>query len=149
MLTSKTIRDLDYPASRIYPAFTLPTGTAVTLIEDGGGTRGHLWAVSNPQVIMDLTGNTHDPIYRYFWIEPKDVEPIKVAQPAPLEPMPETLASRVATYIKAYLDALNDEEQDGGPISPNGDDFNDLVSAIGAILAGAELAAPKLTHNGR
>jgi len=47
---------------------TLPAGTRVHLIKGASGTQGDLWAVSDIRQLMDLTGNRHDPKYRYAWV---------------------------------------------------------------------------------
>lgn len=64
----RTSRDLHFPESRMYCAFTLPKGTPVVLIKNASGTEGDLYAVRDAKTIMDLTGNTHDPKYRYVWV---------------------------------------------------------------------------------
>lgn len=76
MTTYKTNRDIHFPENRMYPAFTIPQGTVVTLIKGASGTEGDLWAVRDAKLIMDLTGNTHDPKYRYTWVPADAVEAI-------------------------------------------------------------------------
>lgn len=73
MTVHVTARDIDFPENRMYPAFTLPKGTVVVLIKNADGILGDLWAVRSPKVIMDLTGNTHDPKYRYTFVPAEDV----------------------------------------------------------------------------
>ena len=47
---------------------TLPTGTAVTLVKGASGTEGDLYAVESVKLLIELTGNTHDPKYRYAFV---------------------------------------------------------------------------------
>lgn len=63
---AKTNRDVDlhYHGTDI----TLPKGTRVELIRGASGTEGDKWAVASIRLLMDLTGNTHDPKYRYAWV---------------------------------------------------------------------------------
>lgn len=51
-------------------AVTIPAGTEVMRVNDG-------WAVRSVKRLEELTGNTHDPKYRYCWV-PEDA----VLQPA-------------------------------------------------------------------
>lgn len=48
--------------------FTLPAGTQMQLIQGIGGG----WAVRSVKLLIDLTGNTHDPVYRYCFV-PKEL----------------------------------------------------------------------------
>lgn len=61
-----TTRDLelDLWGSKV----TLPKGTRVRLIKGASGTEGDLYAVESTKLLMDLTGNTHDPNYRYAFV---------------------------------------------------------------------------------
>jgi hypothetical protein len=77
--------------------------------------------------------------------EPEAPQP---AAPAPVPFIPGDHRLNVLAVIEAYCDALNDEDQEGGPISPNGDDFNDVLSAIETVLAGRPVTI-RLTHDGR
>jgi len=54
---------------------TLPKGTACIFVKGASGTHGDLYAVRDAKVISDLTGNTHDPIYRYTWVDAEHLEP--------------------------------------------------------------------------
>lgn len=54
-------------------SFTLPAGTPVTLIKGADGLKGDLWAVRDARTLINLTGNSHDPIYRYCWIDAAEV----------------------------------------------------------------------------
>jgi hypothetical protein len=47
----------------------IPKGTDVIYIKEGN--RG--WAVSSAHLLVELTGNWHDPYCRYAWIEAEDV----------------------------------------------------------------------------
>lgn len=69
----RTARDLNFAATRIYPAFTLPAGSAVKLIMNADGIKGDLFALESARQLADLTGNSHDPKYRYLWLEAADV----------------------------------------------------------------------------
>lgn len=45
---------------------TLPEGTAVTRMPVGGGLIGYpKFAVASSTLLAKLTGNKHDPVYRY------------------------------------------------------------------------------------
>lgn len=57
--------------------FTLPAGTLCHLVKGADGLKGDLYAVSQAKVIMDLTGNKHDPIYRYCWVPADAVIPVR------------------------------------------------------------------------
>ena len=46
----------------------IPKGTEVMLVQQADGIKGDLWAVRSEQLLMDLTGNTHDPKYRYAFV---------------------------------------------------------------------------------
>lgn len=105
----KTIRDIAFPESRAYPAFTLPAGTVVVLIKGADGIKGDLWAVRDAKVIIDLTGNTHDPIYRYTWVEAADVgEVVTIASEAERFRLLADLGERITTEAQETepLDAL-------------------------------------------
>lgn len=56
-------------------AFILPKGTQVQLIKGASGTKGDLWAVQHEKLLMELTGNTHDPRYRWCFVPEDLVEP--------------------------------------------------------------------------
>lgn len=43
---------------------TIPAGTVAVLVEGHGGG----WAVASEALLMRLTGNTHDPRYRYAFL---------------------------------------------------------------------------------
>ena len=47
---------------------TLPAGTIVDLIKGASGTQGDLYAVRSIALLIELTGNTHDPKYRYAFV---------------------------------------------------------------------------------
>jgi len=79
MPAHRTARDVRYPASRAYPAFVLPRGTPVTLVRGADGVKGDLWAVRDAKVVMDLTGNTHDPEHRHTWVPADAVEAVEDA----------------------------------------------------------------------
>jgi len=56
--------DLRYCGSSITP----PAGTQALRIKGADGLRGDLFAAAQAKVLIDLTGNTHDPKYRYCWL---------------------------------------------------------------------------------
>lgn len=45
---------------------TIPAGTAVKAVPSSGGRT--LFAVVSVKLLIDLTGNTHDPKYRYCFV---------------------------------------------------------------------------------
>jgi hypothetical protein len=49
---------------------TIPKGTTVHFIKGQGGG----WVVSSTRLLIELTGNTHDPLYRHAWIDEADVD---------------------------------------------------------------------------
>lgn len=58
--------------------FTLPAGSAVKRVEgDGGG-----FAVESVPLLIALTGNSHDPHYRYVWVDESEVEPVPAEEGA-------------------------------------------------------------------
>lgn len=65
----------DHEMTRWDCTFVLPKGTQVELIRGASGTKGDLWAVRSTKLLMDLTGNTHDPKYRYCFVNEELVEP--------------------------------------------------------------------------
>lgn len=62
---------------------TLPEGTEVELIKGASGTEGDLYAVKSTQLLIDLTGNTHDPKYRYAFVPTDAVDEVPVPGPRP------------------------------------------------------------------
>lgn len=69
MTTKQTTRDvtIDYlkeMGSAAHCRITIPAGTRAVLVEGQGGG----WAVDDIPLIVRLTGNTHDPHYRYAWL---------------------------------------------------------------------------------
>ena len=75
MTSYRTSRDIEFAQTRQYPAFTLPKGTAVVLVKGADGLKGDLWAVRDHTLIVKLTGNSHDPKYRWTWVPEDAVEP--------------------------------------------------------------------------
>ena len=47
---------------------TIPEGTPVILVKGADGLMGDLWAVQSKKLLVELTGNTHDPKYRYAFV---------------------------------------------------------------------------------
>lgn len=47
----------------------IPKGERVKFVEGNGGG----FVIEDTQLLISLTGNTHDPIYRYAWISGEDV----------------------------------------------------------------------------
>jgi hypothetical protein len=69
---AKTIREVTvtYLANIGFPtAVTIPAGTQLVAVQNGIGTE---YAVSSVALLIKLTGNTHDPKYRYCFV-PSDV----------------------------------------------------------------------------
>lgn len=65
-----TTRDVtvDYLANIGYPhRITIPSGTTVIPV-------GNEWAVASVALLVKLTGNTHDPKYRYCMVPSDSVE---------------------------------------------------------------------------
>ncbi|QSY98569.1 hypothetical protein J2J97_32205 (plasmid) [Rhizobium bangladeshense] len=52
---------------------TLPAGTAVHLVKGADGIKGDLYAVTSVPLLVKLTGNAHDPKYRYAFVDHADV----------------------------------------------------------------------------
>lgn len=48
---------------------TIPAGTEVVAVSESSG-----FAVKHAALIVRLTGNTHDPHYRYVWVPARIVE---------------------------------------------------------------------------
>jgi hypothetical protein len=46
----------------------LPAGTLVRLIKGADGILGDLYAVESQKLLIELTGNSHDPKYRYLFV---------------------------------------------------------------------------------
>lgn len=73
-MTHRTTADVIYPANyegRGDPQFTVPAGTEVIQPK---GTQA--WAVKSTKLLIELTGNQHDPIYRYYWVPANVVEEV-------------------------------------------------------------------------
>lgn len=71
---SVTSRDL--PLTLWGTDVVLPAGTEVMLLENTSGTAPFdLWAVKSEKLLMQLTGNAHDPKYRYAWVPADAVAP--------------------------------------------------------------------------
>lgn len=51
----------------------IPKGAQVKFVKDADGIKGDLFAVASTQLLVALTGNRHDPFYRYAWVEAEDV----------------------------------------------------------------------------
>lgn len=56
---------------------TLPAGTKVRLIKEASGTEGDLYAVESVKLLIELTGNAHDPHYRYAFVPTDAVAEVK------------------------------------------------------------------------
>jgi hypothetical protein len=57
--------------------------------------------------------------------------------------------ANVLAVIEAYNAALDNDDQPGGSISPIGDDFNEVLGMIEAVLNGHSVPAIRLSHDGR
>ena len=49
---------------------TIPKGTALVEVKGHGGG----FAVASINLLQELTGNKHDPKYRYVWVNFADIE---------------------------------------------------------------------------
>jgi|JI10StandDraft_1071094.scaffolds.fasta_scaffold199727_5 hypothetical protein len=58
----------DAPITYCGQSITLPAGTSVKLVKGASGTQGDLYAVESVKLLIELTGNTHDPKYRYAFV---------------------------------------------------------------------------------
>lgn len=60
--------------------FTVPKGAALIQLANVDLVKGDLWAVESEKLLADLTGNSHDPKYRYCFIpaELVDIEGITI-----------------------------------------------------------------------
>jgi hypothetical protein len=43
------------------------------LVKGASGTKDDLYAVADAKLLVDLTGNSHDPKYRYAFVDHADV----------------------------------------------------------------------------
>jgi hypothetical protein len=64
----------DLPVTAWGTPIVLPKGTRVGLVKGASGTEGDLFAVSSVALLQSLTGNKHDPVYRYLFVAHSDVE---------------------------------------------------------------------------
>jgi hypothetical protein len=64
----------DIPMSLWGSPVVIPKGTEVILVKGASGIEGDLWAIKSERLLMDLTGNTHDPKYRYVFVKREDIE---------------------------------------------------------------------------
>jgi hypothetical protein len=53
---------------------TIPAGTRCELVRGASGTKGDLFAIADVAKLIELTGNAHDPHYRYAFVDNADVE---------------------------------------------------------------------------
>jgi hypothetical protein len=53
---------------------TVPAGTRVRTAEQGTGL-GYFWAVADVPLLIQLTGNSHDPVYRWCEVPADAVTP--------------------------------------------------------------------------
>ncbi len=65
----------DLPITLWGSEVVIPKGTKVRLIKSASGTEGDLYAVESISLLMELTGNTHDPKYRYAFVPTDAVDP--------------------------------------------------------------------------
>lgn len=123
MRTSVTTRDVHvtYPDfSRDTMTITIPAGTEVMLVPKGAGLEFDIWAVRSEELLIRLSGNTHDPRYRYCRV-PADA----VLQPvANVDPDMELNRMGVPTLkrqgytagdvaaVAEFMDSLSAEELD-------------------------------------
>lgn len=59
---------------------TLPRGTRLELVNHTSAGKGGVWAVESEKLLSELTGNTHDPKYRYCFVpnELANTDPILI-----------------------------------------------------------------------
>lgn len=53
--------------------FTIPAGTLVKLVEGASGTQGDLYGVADVALMKRLSGNAHDPDFRWCYVDAADV----------------------------------------------------------------------------
>lgn len=83
---SVTSRDL--PMNLWGADVVLPAGTDVMLLKNASGTAPfNKWAVQSEALLMKLTGNTHDPKYRYAWV-PDDAVTMPKGEVSPVDRSP-------------------------------------------------------------
>lgn len=54
--------------------WTLPVGSRATLVKGLSGIAGDGFTAANVAQLKDLSGNSHDPVYRYLIIAAVDVD---------------------------------------------------------------------------
>lgn len=72
----RTVRDVDVTCwanilGANAPRITIPKGTRVMIVDD---PQGMAYAVEDTALLARLTGNAHDPIYRYVYVPANAVE---------------------------------------------------------------------------
>lgn len=101
----------DYRTTFYGADIVLPAGAAVVFVEGNGGG----FALASTQLLIELTGNTHDPVYRYAWIpaqrvngaEPPESWPkLRPDRVEPVDPTAEEAARIGASTANAYLSEL-------------------------------------------
>lgn len=55
-------------------AVKVPKGTLVHLVKNASSNEGDLYAISNIALLVELTGNSHDPKYRHAFVSSDEVE---------------------------------------------------------------------------
>lgn len=68
------VTNRDLPMNLWGSSFTLPKGTRVRLVKNASGTEGDLWAVESIALLIELTGNSHDPKYRFAFVPADSVD---------------------------------------------------------------------------
>lgn len=71
---SKTTED--HEAYAWGSTIVIPAGTKVRFIPKADGLTGSMWAVEDIALLIKLTGNRHDPKYRYLFVPSAIVEPV-------------------------------------------------------------------------
>lgn len=67
----------DHTVTEWGSTFTLPAGTEIMAVCRGVDMHIPLYAVKNSALLMELSGNNHDPKYRYCFVSPELVESFK------------------------------------------------------------------------
>jgi len=82
-MAQETTRDLEL--NLWGSTVTVPKGTKVRLVKGASGTKGDLYAVDSVKLLIGLTGNAHDPHYRYAFV-PTDAVGETEPEAAPAAP---------------------------------------------------------------
>jgi hypothetical protein len=64
-LTNRDVELIPFENVGLRQTITIPAGTRCVAVD---GPMGMAWAVGDVRLLMRLTGNTHDPKYRYVFL---------------------------------------------------------------------------------